>query len=139
MRSRQRARSYDDHQDQYVSPAYRDVCPIVVTIEDGRAVEVHDDREAPLFAPVVAQTWRGGSRQALLARLLFGCHVEALDHHQARSVGALAARAAATDIIDVTVVEGALRRGDLVVSSDSRDLELIASSVGRRRLEVEPP
>src|ERR1700757_2442197 len=25
------------------------MCPIVVTIEDGRAVEVHGDREAPLF------------------------------------------------------------------------------------------
>jgi len=30
-------------------------------------------------APVVAQGWRGGRRQALLARLLVGCHVEALD------------------------------------------------------------
>src|SRR6516162_6538705 len=25
------------------------MCPIVVTIEDGRAVEVHGDREAPLY------------------------------------------------------------------------------------------
>jgi hypothetical protein len=33
----------------------------------------------------------------------------------------------------VTVVEGALRRRDLVVSSASRDLELIAASVGRRQ------
>jgi hypothetical protein len=37
-------------------------------------------REVPTVpAPVVAQSWRGGSRQALLARLLAGCDVEALD------------------------------------------------------------
>jgi hypothetical protein len=37
----------------------------------------------------VAQSWRGGGRQALLARLP-GCHVEALDDGQARSAGSLA-------------------------------------------------
>ena len=89
-------------------------------------------------APVVAQAWRGGSRQALLARLLVGCDVEALDHAQARAVGALAARAAVTDIVDATVVEGAVRRRDLVVSSDARDLERIAAA-GGRRLEIDRP
>jgi hypothetical protein len=96
-------------------------------------------REVPTApAPVVAQAWRGGSRQALLARLLVGCDVEALDDEQARAVGALAARAGVRDVVDATVVEGALRRRDLVVSSDSGDLELIASSAGRR-LEIERP
>jgi hypothetical protein len=37
-------------------------------------------REVPTVpAPVVAQSWRGGSRQVLLVRLLTGCDVEALD------------------------------------------------------------
>ncbi len=76
-------------------------------------------------APVLAQSWRGGSRQALLARLLAGCDIEALDDQQARSAGSLAARAATTDIVDVCVVEGALRRHDLVVSSDEGDLRAI--------------
>lgn len=89
-------------------------------------------------APVVAQTWRGGSRQALLARLLVGCDVEALDSDQAHAVGALAARSAADDVVDVTVVEGAIRRHDLVISSDPEDLGAIAASAGRR-LEVERP
>ena len=36
-------------------------------------------REVPTVpAPVVAQAWRGGGRQALLARLLAGCDVEAV-------------------------------------------------------------
>lgn len=96
-------------------------------------------REVPTApAPVVAQAWRGGGRQALLARLLVGCDVEALDDSQARAVGALAARAAVNDIVDVTVVEGALRRRDLVVSSDPEDLRSIADGAGRR-LEIDRP
>jgi len=95
-------------------------------------------REVPTVpAPVVAQSWRGG-RQALLARLLAGCDVEALDDGQARSVGSLAGRAATTDIVDVCVVEGAIRRHDLVVSSDPDDLQTIAAAVNRR-LEIDRP
>ena len=95
-------------------------------------------REVPTVpAPVVAQSWRGG-RQALLARLLAGCDVEALDDGQARTVGSLAGRAATTDIVDVCVVEGAMRRHDLVVSSDPDDLQAIAAAVNRR-LEIDRP
>ena len=44
-------------------------------------------REVPTVpAPVVAQSWRGGGRQALLARLLAGCDVEALDAPSALSL-----------------------------------------------------
>jgi hypothetical protein len=96
-------------------------------------------REVPIVpAPVLAQGWRGGSRQALLARLLVGCDVEALDDRQARAVGSLAARSGTADVVDACVVEGALRRRDLVVTSDTDDLTAIATAVGRR-LEVERP
>ena len=96
-------------------------------------------REVPTApAPVVAQAWRGGSRQALLARFLVGCDVEPLDDTQARAVGALAARSGASDIVDVAVVEGAVRRRDLVLSSDVNDLELIAAA-DVRRLEIDRP
>jgi hypothetical protein len=96
-------------------------------------------REVPTVpTPVIAQSWRGGSRQVLLARLLTGCDVEALDGEQARAVGTLAARAATTDIVDACVVEGAMRRHDLVVSSDAGDLQAIATAVSRR-LEIDRP
>jgi hypothetical protein len=96
-------------------------------------------REVPIVpAPVVAQSWRGGSRQALLARLLIGCDVEALDDQQARSVGALAAAAATADIVDACVVEGAMRRHDLIVSSEEGDLQAIAAAVSRH-LEIDHP
>ncbi|MHB1860889.1 MAG: twitching motility protein PilT [Solirubrobacteraceae bacterium] len=89
-------------------------------------------------APVLAQGWRGGAPQAMLSKLLAGCDSEALDDAQARAVGALAALAGASDIVDVTVVEGALRRRDVVISSDPDDLRSIASAA-RRRLVVEAP
>ena len=89
-------------------------------------------------APVVAQSWRGTNRQALLARLLSGCAVEALDDTRARSACAPAARAETADIVDACVVEGTLRRRDLVVSSDAGDLRSIASAVGEQ-IEIDHP
>jgi hypothetical protein len=96
-------------------------------------------REVPTTpAPVVAQAWRRGSRQALLARLLVGSEIEPMNDDQARAVGILAGQAGASDVVDATVVEGALRRHDIVISSDPDDLRAIADSVNRR-LEVERP
>ncbi|HEU5384279.1 MAG TPA: hypothetical protein VFV73_00085 [Streptosporangiaceae bacterium] len=82
-------------------------------------------------APVVAQCWRETSRRAQLARILAGCEVEALDDTRARATGTLAGHARAADIVDANVVEGALRRGDLIVSSDEGDLAAIAAAVSR--------
>jgi hypothetical protein len=88
-------------------------------------------REVPTVpAPVLAQSWRGGSRQALLARLLIGCTIEPLDATRARAIGALAARAGTADIVDACVVEGAIRRHDLIISSGEGDLTAIAAAVG---------
>ena len=96
-------------------------------------------REVPTVpAPVVAQSWRGSAGQVQLARLLAGCEVEVMDDGQARAVGALATRADSTDIVDACVVEGALRRHDLVVSADPDDLKSMASAIGHR-LEIDQP
>jgi hypothetical protein len=61
-----------------------------------------------------------------------------LDGDRARAAGALAASAGTSDIVDACVVEGALRRRDLVVSSGPGDLASIASAIGVRR-EVDQP
>jgi hypothetical protein len=89
-------------------------------------------------APVVAQCWRGTPRQAQLARLLAGCEIESLDGTRARATGTLAGRARTADIVDATVVEGALRRGDLIISSDDDDLAAIAAAVSRR-IDIDHP
>jgi hypothetical protein len=89
-------------------------------------------------ASVVAQCWRGTSRQAQLARLMAGCAVEALDDTRARAVGTLAGRARTTDIVDAHVVEGALRRGDFIISADEGDLAVIAAAAGRH-IDIDHP
>lgn len=87
-------------------------------------------------APVLAQAWRGGSRQANLARLLAMCLVEPMSDQQARAVGVLAGRARHDDIVDVTVVEGATRRRDGIVTSDPDHIAAVAEAA-RRRLRIE--
>jgi hypothetical protein len=89
-------------------------------------------------APVIAQCWRGTPRQAQLARFLAGCGTEILDDTRARATGTLAGRARVADIVDTSVVEGALRRGDLIISSDKDDLTAIAAAVGRR-VDIDHP
>jgi hypothetical protein len=40
--------------------------------------------------------------------------------------------------VDACVVEGAMRRHDLVISADAGDLQAIAAAIGRH-LEIGPP
>lgn len=77
-------------------------------------------------APVLAEAWRGGARQASLSRLLAPCDVEPMTDLQARAVGTLAARAGHDDVVDVTVVEGAIRRRHAIVTSDEGHIRKIA-------------
>jgi hypothetical protein len=86
--------------------------------------------------PVLAEAWRGGPRQASLARLLLLCTTDPLTDEQARAVGALAGRAGHDDIVDVTVVEGAVRRNDAIVTSNPTHIRKIANST-RARLSIE--
>ena len=87
-------------------------------------------------APVLAEAWRGGSRQASLARLLALCEIEPMTERQAEDVGVLAGRAAHDEIVDVTVVEGAIRRRHAVVTSDETHIRKIANAA-RIQLRVE--
>ena len=87
-------------------------------------------------APVLAEAWRGGARQASVARPLALCTTESLTEEQAKSVGTLAARARHDDIVDVTVVEGAIRRQDAVVTSNPAHIRMIADAI-RSRLTIE--
>jgi predicted nucleic acid-binding protein len=79
-------------------------------------------------APVLAQAWRDGSRQAGLARLLAACEIEPMTEKQARDVGALAGRADHDDVVDVTVVEVAIRRRHAVVTSNEAHIRKIAKA-----------
>ena len=86
--------------------------------------------------PVLAEAWRGGARQASLARFLALCETEALSVEQARAVGLLAGKSGHDDIVDVTVVEGAIRRHDTIVTSNHTHIRNIADAV-RAKITIE--
>ncbi|MGE4427840.1 MAG: type II toxin-antitoxin system VapC family toxin [Solirubrobacteraceae bacterium] len=80
-------------------------------------------------AGAVAQAWRGGPRQARVARLLGDPAVEvpSLDDTTARAVGLLCGRTGHPDIVDVHVALHARAHDQTVVTSDPDDLRAIDS------------
>ena len=87
-------------------------------------------------SPVLAEAWRGGSRQANLARMMAMCVVEHLSEEQAKRVGVLAGKSGHGDVVDVCVVEGALRRSDAVITSNPTHMRRVADAT-RTRLRIE--
>lgn len=80
--------------------------------------------EVIIPATVLAEVWRGGSRQARLARLIASPDVliEALDEHEAKAVGVLLGRSNTSDITDAHVVLTARARRAAVLTGDAVDL-----------------
>jgi len=88
-------------------------------------------------APVMAEAWRGGPRQASLARMLAGCDIEPMTADQARHVGELAGRADHDDVVDVAVIEGAARRrDDAIITSNASHIRKILAAT-RRSIRIE--
>ena len=83
--------------------------------------------ELAIPAGVLAQAWRGGRRQARIARLLRASNtsVVPLDTKLALRVGARCAVTRTADIVDVSVAICASDRGHPVVTSDPDDIALI--------------
>jgi hypothetical protein len=78
-------------------------------------------------SPVVAQVWRSGRRQALLARLLSATRVEAPDEAAARRAGESLAKTRTGDVVDA-LVEGLARDDDSIVTSDPTDLRALLAA-----------
>lgn len=81
-------------------------------------------------AGVLAEAWRKNVH-ARIAGVVKGCTVEALDDTQAKAVGRLIGASGLHDTVDVAVVEGTLRRGDAVVTSNRRHMEQVAQAINR--------
>jgi hypothetical protein len=88
-------------------------------------------------AVVLTQVWRDGRRQASLSRLLKPCQVEVLDGPGARRAGHLLSVTGGADVVDAIVADGALRRGDAVVTSDVEDLRVLSEAGGGALVLVE--
>lgn len=83
-------------------------------------------------APVLAQVWRGGPRQALLARFLRLPFVEVdlLSRRAWQIAGELCGESATADVVDAAVVVCARDRGaHAVVTSDPDDLRHLDPSL----------
>lgn len=85
-----------------------------------------DSTQVSVPAGVVAQSWRDGSRQALLARALVHCDEVPLEGALARATGLLCGRAGTADIVDASVALVAAARAQTgptaLVTSDPADL-----------------
>lgn len=79
----------------------------------------------------VAQAWRGGGGQVLVARILKadGVRCAGLDLETARAVGELCAVTGGTDVVDGHVALHALRFDLTVVTSDPHDIAVFAPEV----------
>lgn len=103
--------------------------------DDRRMWLIHHDalarhREVLVPAVVVTQAWRGGPRQARLARFLNGCTIVGVGDPLARAAGVLCGRAGTADAVDAIVVAAAVARGAIVVTSDPGDLATLADAAG---------
>ncbi|MGI8983611.1 MAG: twitching motility protein PilT [Acidimicrobiales bacterium] len=88
-------------------------------------------------AGVVGQVWRGGPRQAQLARALVGVDVRPLDDALGRAAGELLAVAGLSDVIDAAVVVLS-SDGDDIVTSDRKDFEHLLMAAGRHVELIRP-
>lgn len=79
-------------------------------------------------APVLAQAWRGGARQAVLAKVLKGCEVHPTDEDVARQAGVLLGLSGTADAVDAVVVATAMKLTATVVTSDPKDLRVLSDA-----------
>lgn len=107
--------------------------------DDRRMWALHDGYNAegvtPLVpAPVLAEAWRGGARQARLVHFLRPCEIEEMTAGQARRIGELVGASRIDDITDVAVVEVAIRLGSSgpVVTSNAAHIRQIAGAANGR-------
>lgn len=78
-------------------------------------------------ATVLAQVWRGGSRSAVLARLMASSEIDALSEERAKEVGLRIGARGASDVVDAHVVCCALDHGATVATSDPDDIRAFAA------------
>ena len=93
-----------------------------------------DSAQVSVPAGVIAQAWRDGSRQALLARALGHCDEVPLEGSLARATGLLCGRANTADIVDASVALIAAARSrtgpTALVTSDPTDLRHLLQALG---------
>ena len=87
-------------------------------------------------AGVLGQAWRGGARQAVLARFFSSPEVDvaSLDQSMAQACGELCAATSTSDVIHASVVLVAREHQDTIVTSDVEDLRRLDPSARLERI-----
>ncbi|MGH9189536.1 MAG: type II toxin-antitoxin system VapC family toxin [Acidimicrobiales bacterium] len=88
-------------------------------------------------AGVLGQVWRGGPRQARLARALDGVDVRPFDEPLGRAAGELLGATGLADVIDAVVVLLSTD-GDEIVTLDLDDFEHLVAASGRHVELIRP-
>jgi predicted nucleic acid-binding protein len=101
------------------------------------ALKLSASRSADVLVPstALAQVWRGTPAQARLAKALRYCVIASFDA-VTRAVGELCGRARTADICDAHVAIIAATRGDVLYTSDPRDMRKLIAACGRRRPSI---
>lgn len=100
--------------------------PVVAFLESF----LDEDVAAVVPAGALAQVWRDGSSQALLARFLSGCLVDPMDSDLAKAAGVLCGKSSTSDVVDASVVMTAVRHRSMVLTDDVDDIQPLADIVG---------
>jgi hypothetical protein len=90
---------------------------------------VDNERDITVPSVALAQAWRGTN--ALMARAIALCDIERFAEAEARPTGLLLARSKTTDVVDAAVVLSAASRGDVIVTSDPRDIRHLMGKAGK--------
>jgi len=88
-------------------------------------------------AGVLGQVWRGGPRQARLARAIDGVDVRPVDEPLGRAAGELLGATGLADVIDALVVLLSTD-GDEIVTLDRVDFERLVAASGRHVELIRP-
>ncbi len=86
---------------------------------------------------VVGQVWRGGRRQAQLAKAIEGVNIEAIDKALGRAAGELLGSTGLCDVIDASLALLAMD-GDEIVTFDRDDFEILVAASGRHVELIRP-
>jgi hypothetical protein len=81
-------------------------------------------------AAAVAQVWRDGRQQALLARALDGVKVVGIAPGDERAIGELLGRTGTRDVVDAHVAS-LVADGDRLLTSDVEDLTRLLAATGK--------
>jgi len=95
----------------------------------GAMLELLQTQGVPLHTSIaaVAQVWRDGRKQALLARVLAGVKIVGLSPGDERSIGELLAKAGTRDVVDAHVAL-LVGNGDRLLTSDAEDLQRLLTA-----------